>query len=240
MQLNTRNHAILSIDDDPMILKVLEDLVTRAGYESFSAKTAADALRLARDRQFAVIIADHNMPDMMGAELLSRFAQIQPSASRVLITGIKTFDVVTAAVNSGEIFRFVTKPWISAEMMATLHNAVQRFDLIETNKALEKQSQDLNQKLSAANLQLDKQLKDLENDKMEIDATHDSLKTNFSRSLELCQRVLTTFNPLLGEQAKAVNKICQSIAETHYFDDEQKHVLDVSSRLQCHTQACLQ
>ena len=231
MQLNTRNHAILSIDDDPMILKVLEDLVTRAGYESFSAKTAADALRLARDRQFAVIIADHNMPDMMGAELLSRFAQIQPSASRVLITGIKTFDVVTAAVNSGEIFRFVTKPWISAEMMATLHNAVQRFDLIETNKALEKQSLDLNQKLSAANILLDKQLKDLESDKMEIDATNDSLKTNFSRSLELCQRVLTTFNPLLGEQAKAASKICQSMAETHYFDTEQKHILDISSRL---------
>lgn len=47
MQLNARNHAILSIDDDPMILKVLEDLVTRAGYESFSARSAADALRLA-------------------------------------------------------------------------------------------------------------------------------------------------------------------------------------------------
>ena len=105
MQLNTRNHAILSVDDDPMILRILEDLVTRAGYEAFSVKSAAEALRLAGDRQFAVIIADHNMPDMMGAELLSQFAQIQPSASRVLITGIKTFDVVTAAVNSGEIFR---------------------------------------------------------------------------------------------------------------------------------------
>ena len=96
MQLNSRNYSILSIDDDPMILKVLEDLVTRAGYESFSAKSAADALRLAGDRQFAVIIADHNMPDMKGADLLSRFAQIQPSASRGLSDLETTLGPVTA------------------------------------------------------------------------------------------------------------------------------------------------
>ncbi|MFM8365710.1 MAG: HD-GYP domain-containing protein, partial [Verrucomicrobiota bacterium] len=176
-------------------------------------------------------IADHNMPDMMGADLLHRFAQIQPSASRILITGIKSLDVVTAAVNSGEIFRFVTKPWISAEMMATLHNAVQRFELIESNRRLERTTLELNQKLSDANSKLERQLKELEAGKREIDISHDALKTNFSRSLELCQRILGTFNPLLGEQAKAALKICESLSATHYFDAEQKHVLEVSARL---------
>jgi response regulator RpfG family c-di-GMP phosphodiesterase len=223
--------SILCIDDDPLILKVLEDLVNRAGYESFSTQSADAALRLAVDRQFAVVIADHNMPEIMGAELLSRFAQIQPSTSRILITGIKSMEIVEAAVNSGEIFRFVTKPWISAEMIATLHNAVQRYDLIQKNILLEKTTLELNQKLSLANEQLDRQLKELDADKKEIDESHAALKTNFSRSLELCQRMLTTFNPLLGEQAKAVTKICRIMADTHYFDEEQKHVLDVSARL---------
>jgi response regulator RpfG family c-di-GMP phosphodiesterase len=138
---------------------------------------------------------------------------------------------VTAAVNSGEIFRFVTKPWISAEMMATLHNAVQRHELIETNRSLERTTLDLNQKLSEANTRLEKQLRELEAGKRELDFSHEALKTNFSRSLELCQRILTTFNPLLGEQAKAALKIAQIMAETHYFDEEQKHVLEVSARL---------
>ena len=223
--------SILSIDDDPLILKVLEDLVTRSGYESVTTTSAEEALRYALDRQFAVVIADHNMPDMMGADLLHRFSQIQPSASRILVTGIKSLDVVTAAVNSGEIFRFVTKPWISAEMMATLHNAIQRFELIESNRRLERTTLDLNQKLSDANSKLEGQLKELEAGKREIDISHEALKTNFSRSLELCQRILSTFNPLLGEQAKAACKICESMAATHDFDAEQKHVLEVSARL---------
>jgi response regulator RpfG family c-di-GMP phosphodiesterase len=212
-------------------LKVLEDLVTRSGYQSVTTTNSDEALRYALDRKFAVVIADHNMPDMLGADLLHRFAQIQPSSSRILITGIKSLDVVTAAVNSGEIFRFVTKPWISAEMMATLHNAVQRHELIETNRSLERTTLDLNQKLSEANTRLEKQLRELEAGKRELDFSHEALKTNFSRSLELCQRILTTFNPLLGEQAKAALKIAQIMAETHYFDEEQKHVLEVSARL---------
>ena len=229
--MNPLRQSILCIDDDPLILKVLEDLVNRAGYESFSTQSADAALRLAVDRQFAVVIADHNMPEIMGAELLNRFAQIQPSTSRILITGIKSMEILEAAVNSGEIFRFVTKPWISAEMIATLHNAVQRYDLIQKNISLEKTTLELNQKLSLANEQMDRQLKELDADKQEIDESHAALKTNFSRSLELCQRMLTTFNPLLGEQAKAVTKICRIMADTHYFDEEQKHILDVSARL---------
>ncbi len=229
--MNNNPPSILSIDDDPLILKVLEDLVTRSGYQSVTTTSTEEALRYALDRKFAVVIADHNMPDMMGADLLHRFAQIQPSASRILITGIKSLDVVTAAVNSGEIFRFVTKPWISAEMMATLHNAVQRCELIEANRGLERTTLELNQKLSDANARLEKQLRELEAGKRELDISHEALKTNFSRSLELCQRILTTFNPLLGEQAKAAMKIAQIMAETHYFDEEQKHVLEVSARL---------
>lgn len=229
--MNNNPPSILSIDDDPLILKVLEDLVTRSGYQSVTTTSTDEALRYALDRKFAVVIADHNMPDMMGADLLHRFAQIQPSASRILITGIKSLDVVTAAVNSGEIFRFVTKPWISAEMMATLHNAVQRCELIEANRGLERTTLELNQKLSDANARLEKQLRELEAGKRELDISHEALKTNFSRSLELCQRILTTFNPLLGEQAKAAMKIAQIMAETHYFDEEQKHVLEVSARL---------
>ena len=229
--MNHTPPSILSIDDDPLILKVLEDLVTRSGYQSVTTTSANEALRYALDRKFAVVIADHNMPDMMGADLLHRFAQIQPSASRILITGIKSLDIVTAAVNSGEIFRFVTKPWISAEMMATLHNAVQRYELIEANRSLERTTAELNQKLSEANSRLEKQLRELEAGKREVDLSHEALKTNFSRSLELCQRILTTFNPLLGEQAKASMKIAQIMSETHYFDEEQKHVLEVSARL---------
>lgn len=229
--MNKSSYSILSVDDDPIILKVLEDLVTRAGYHSMTTISGEEALHLAVDRKFAVIIADHNMPDMMGSELLSRIARIQPSASRILITGIKSLDIVTSAVNSGEIFRFVTKPWISAEMIATLHNAVQRYELIESNRSLEKTTQELNERLSVANFQLERQLKELEAGKKEIDISHEALKTNFSRSLELCQRILTTFNPLLGEQAKAATRICQLMAQTHYFNEEQKHVLDVSARL---------
>jgi response regulator RpfG family c-di-GMP phosphodiesterase len=118
-------------------------------------------------------------------------------------------------------------------MIATLHNAVQRYRLIESNRVLEKA-----RRRSSTSASLRRMLR-LQTpaqgaggwQKGDRSFAHEALKTNFSRSLALCQRILTTFNPLLGEQAKAATEICELMAQTHYFNDEQKHILDVSARL---------
>jgi len=224
-------HTILAVDDEPIILKTVQSLATVAGYQIVLSNNPKEALQLAREQKFAVILSDHHMPEMMGADFLREVAQIQPNASRILMTGVRSLEVVVSAVNTGEIFRFVTKPWVRAEMLATLHNAVQRFELVEETERLEKTTRELNDRLAIANHQLEEQLEELRIQKQQIDESHAALKKNFDRSLELCHRILHTFNPVLGEQAKAAAMLCQRMAESEYFTEEERHVLVVSAWL---------
>ena len=69
------------------------------------------------------------MTHMTGLEFFTKAKQIQPQASRILITGVVTMKVVIDAVNRGEIYRFLAKPWMREELIATIQNAVQRYQL---------------------------------------------------------------------------------------------------------------
>jgi response regulator RpfG family c-di-GMP phosphodiesterase len=229
--VSTSRHSVLIVDDESSILKVLGIQITRAGYEPVAASSAAEALDHARKRTFSVVITDYQMPEMTGAEFLREFAKIQPNTSRILITGLRSLEVVASAVNSGEIFRFLTKPWVGEEMLATLQNAVHRYELLESKLALEQTTHELNHKLAEANLRLEQQVRDLARQKELLDESRAALQQNFDRSLELCHRIIGTFNPLLGAQAKAAVHICESLAEPPRFTAEEKHALIVSAHL---------
>lgn len=229
--MSTSRHSVLVIDDDLAILKVLDLLVGRAGYEAIVTASTSDALRLVQEKTFAVVISDYNMPEMTGAEILHEIARIQPNASRILITGVRSLEVVAAAVNSGDIFRFLTKPWVSAEMVATLQNAIQRYELLTAKQELEERTLQLNRQLAEANERLGQQVRDLETQKQQLDESRAALRTNFDHSMELCRRILSTFNPLLGEQSKAAVRICEMIAEPAVFSAEERHALIVSAHL---------
>ena len=193
-----------------------------------SAKAALDAIA---KEQFAVIISDQRMPEMSGLEFLAHSKSSQPNASRILITGVLTLNTVIDAVNKGEIFRFLAKPWIREELIATVRNGAQRFQLVEQNENLRRDTQALNEQLLAANQQLQEQLHALTRGKEELGRANDALRRNFEHSLELSYRLIETFHPVLGRQTKAVVTICRQMAAAAPFSDEDKHVLTTSAWL---------
>jgi response regulator RpfG family c-di-GMP phosphodiesterase len=229
--VSASRHSILIVDDEETTLRVLNLQVSRAGYEVTATLDVKEALEHARQRTFAVVIADHQMPEMTGAEFLHEVALLQPNTSRILITGLRSLDVVAAAVNSGEIFRFLTKPWVAEELLATLQNAIHRYDLLEAKQELENTTRDLNRQLAEANQRLERQVADLARQKQQLDESRDALRQNFDRSLELCHRIISTFNPLLGAQARAAVRICENMAQPSHFTPEERHALIVSAHL---------
>jgi response regulator RpfG family c-di-GMP phosphodiesterase len=168
---------------------------------------------------------------MTGLEFFARVRELQPNASRILITGVLALDTVVSAINHGEIFRFLAKPWSRAELLATVENAVQRYRLLTDNVRLRADTMKLNRQLAAANAELMEKFELLTKQKTELDEAHDALNTNFEHSLELCYRIMNTFYPLLGARTKAVVELCRKMAGTGDLSFEDGRVLVTSAWL---------
>ncbi len=223
--------AILLVDDDHDLLETLTEQLRWEGYEVTACPSAQDALVRLRDAQFSAIISDQHMPGMTGLEFFARAREMQPNASRILITGVLALDTVVSAINQGEIFRFLAKPWSRAELLATVENAVQRYRLLTDNVRLRADTMKLNRQLAAANAELMEKFELLTQQKTELDEAHGALNANFEHSLELCYRILNTFYPLLGARTKAVVALCRKMVTAGDLSFEEGRVLITSAWL---------
>lgn len=227
----SRSHDILVLDDDETVLLAMKETLLREGYKVQAFTQAREALTALEKTQFATIISDQRMPEMTGLEFLDKCKQIQPNASRILITGVLTLNTVIEAVNRGEIFRFLAKPWIREEVLATIDNAVQRYALVEANERLSADTLELNEKLVSSNAALEGKIQVLEEQSEHLNQSNQALEKNFAHSLEICFRLIEAFHPVLGEQTKSVVSICKEIAKSDLLSERDKEVLTVSSWL---------
>ncbi|MBK9990533.1 MAG: response regulator [Verrucomicrobia bacterium] len=223
--------SLLIVDDEPIVLAALKETLEREKYHVVATTSALKALEILRDREFAVIISDQRMPEMLGLDFLIESKKLRPLCSRILITAVLSLPTIVDAINKGEIFRFVAKPWLREELTATVKNAINRYELIVKNDHLTAETQRLNQQLTAANDALNEQVKNLEAQKRELDQANRELAISYEHSLDLCTRILTTYDPLRGGQTKAMVEIAKKMAETEHFNDDERHALRASAWL---------
>jgi len=121
--------AVLFVDDEDNILNSLERLFIDGNFVFLRATSGAAALELIRQRPVAMVVSDHCMPGMNGVELLSRVRAISPETVRVLMTAHADFETAVAAINQGEIFRFLSKPWNDAELKGVVIDGLFRYRL---------------------------------------------------------------------------------------------------------------
>src|SRR6185503_19841030 len=108
-------------------------------------------------------------------DFLIETRRIRPQASRILITAVLSLPTIVDAINRGEIFRFVAKPWLREELTATVKNAISRYQLVAENERVTAEMRNLNQQLSAANATLAEQVKHLEEQKGALNAANREL-----------------------------------------------------------------
>lgn len=120
---------VLCVDDEPAVLEGLE-LTLGRDYEVCLAEGGEAALgRLADSGPFAVVLSDMRMPGMSGAELLSQVRRRAPDAGRMLLTGYADVESAVAAVNQGEVFRYLSKPCAPNELRSSVQAAVTQYRL---------------------------------------------------------------------------------------------------------------
>lgn len=136
------------VDDEPANLRLLERLF-RTDYEVIMAGSGEEALELLTQHDAAVLITDQRMPGMTGVELLERTAVLRPRMVRIILTGYTDVETLVKAINSGNVYKYVTKPWNNDELRLTVSRALEHY---ETNKArheLEMENQRLIKRMQA-------------------------------------------------------------------------------------------
>jgi response regulator RpfG family c-di-GMP phosphodiesterase len=224
-------HQILVVDDEEVVLVSLRDLLRREGYQVVTAPNAVEALALLKEQAFSVVITDHQMPMLTGLEFLSQVKQMQPDASRILITAVLNLATVIDAINKGEIYRFIVKPWLREELSVTVKNAVQRYELISRNQMLQVTTLAMNEKLVKLNRQLEEQVACAEFQNAELERLNQALDANLEHSIELCLRTMQTFYPTLGCQARRVYELCRAMADGLQLSRTDARTLEISAWL---------
>ena len=160
---------ILYIDDEPDNLTVFK-IAFRRYYDVFTSTSAAEGLELLQQHKFHVVVTDQRMPDMTGVEFLSLIPS-EPYVTRILLTAYTETQALIDAVNDGNIYRYINKPWKLEDLKQTLDNAIENQKLIETNQRLLENLKVSNQQLEKANGELrikNQQLYDLDRAKSEF------------------------------------------------------------------------
>jgi response regulator RpfG family c-di-GMP phosphodiesterase len=232
MSAETSNsRAILVVDDEEGVLSAIKSILEPENYEVVATSDPLRAIQYLQEREFALIISDQRMPAMSGLKLLSHARNLRPDTTRILITAFLNLDTVVDAINKGEIFRFILKPWIHEEFVATIRNGLQRYELICQNERLQAATQAMNERLVELNRSLEEQIELVGQKNQELGQANLALDRNLTRSLELCVHTMETFYPALGNQARRIFRLCQSIAQTLNLSEEERRVLEGSALL---------
>ena len=152
--------TVLFVDDEPNILSALRRLVRREAYEALTANGGQEALELLETERVAVIVSDQRMPGMMGADFLARSRELAPDAVRLMLTGYSDIETATRAINEGEIYRFIGKPWDDEDLKLILRDAVNRFGLEDANRRLTAELKEKSDDLERLNAQLEEKVEE--------------------------------------------------------------------------------
>jgi DNA-binding NtrC family response regulator len=132
-----RATAVLFVDDDRSILRMILRTLRGATFEILTAESASEALALMRQRRVDVVVSDIDMPRVSGIDLLKIVRREFPSALRMLLTGGATLDRALAAINEGEVHRFFTKPFNAELFDATMRDLAERVDKLRRDGEIE-------------------------------------------------------------------------------------------------------
>ncbi|MUH71931.1 HD domain-containing phosphohydrolase [Psychrosphaera haliotis] len=142
----SEKYKILVLDDEVEILNSLKR-VFRKDYAVDTFSEGEDALAALAETDYAIVISDMKMPGMDGATFLAKAKEVAPESVRILLSGYADMDSTIKAINEGDIFNYVCKPWNNDSLKALMANAISRY-------SLKSQNNELSGKLVAANTQL--------------------------------------------------------------------------------------
>jgi response regulator RpfG family c-di-GMP phosphodiesterase len=154
----TPPRTVLCIDDEPNILSAVRRALRGSGHRVLTAESGQAALQILASEAVHLVICDMRMPVMDGAQLLEQVRQRWPQITRILLTGHSDAGSTMAAINRGEIFRYISKPWAEDELLMAVREGLDRQALLHEKARLERVVALHNDELTRLNAGLEQQV----------------------------------------------------------------------------------
>ena len=130
-------HTILIVDDERNILNSLSRLLATEDRQILLASSAEEAWELIKDKgSIDLVISDNRLPGMSGIEFLAKVRQVRSDTIRMLVTGYPDLESAVAAINKGQVYRYILKPWENEELRLLVRQALDYYDVLSDNRVL--------------------------------------------------------------------------------------------------------
>lgn len=217
MEASPSPGTLLFVDDEPSILSSLRRLFRPLGYTIHVAESGARGLELLAEHSIDLVISDMRMPQMDGARFLEEVRNRWPPVVRILLTGYADVASTVAAINRGEIYRYISKPWDDNEIVLVVHKALEYKRLQSENARLLALTQAQNAELESINASLEAKVQarttDLRRAMELLQASNGNLKKSFLTTIKLLSGLLDLRSQLLGGHARRVAEHARVLAQ---------------------------
>jgi two-component system NtrC family sensor kinase len=206
--VNPEKYTILLVDDEPNVIKSLRRLLLETDNKILSADSGPNGLLMFENEPIQLVISDYRMPDMNGVRFLNEVRNRYPDTIRVILSGYADAAAMIEAINDGQVYRFITKPWNDQELLSTVMRALEQYKL-QRDYAV------LHAELQSRNTELQEFTKTLE-DKVRMR----------TQDLELKNRALIIAQSILGILPVGVLGV-DSEQDIVYINDELSKFIDI-------------
>lgn len=217
MEASPSPGTLLFVDDEPSILSSLRRLFRPLGYTIHVAESGARGLELLAEHSIDLVISDMRMPQMDGARFLEEVRNRWPAVMRILLTGYADVTSTVAAINRGEIYRYISKPWDDNEIVLVVQKALEYKRLQSENARLLALTQAQNAELESINASLEAKVQarttDLRRAMELLQASNGNLKKSFLTTIKLLSGLLDLRSQLLGGHARRVAEHARTLAQ---------------------------
>lgn len=208
--------VVLFVDDEPSILSALRRLFRPQGYRVLLAESGRSALAILETEPVDLVVSDMRMPEMDGAALLEQVCERWPTVGRVLLTGYADIGSTVAAINRGQIHRYIAKPWEDRELLMCVQDGLERRRLEQENRALLQLTRQQNDELQALNADLAARVKartsELEQVNAMLQTSFAQLQQNFLLSIDVFSGLVELRSSGLAGYSRVVADLARRIA----------------------------
>ncbi|MBI4997487.1 MAG: response regulator [Rhodocyclales bacterium] len=215
--------TLLFVDDEASILSSLKRLFRPAGYRILTAGGGAEGLAILDKESVDLVVSDMRMPEMDGAHFLEQVRNRWPQVVRILLTGYADVGSTIAAINRGEIYRYVAKPWDDNEIVLTVRDALERKRLESENSRLNALTARQNEELKALNASLEQKVvertAELRQTVSFLDQAHQELKKGFLATVNVFSGLIELRGGKLAGHSRRVAELSRQLAQRLGLDD---------------------